>query len=98
MLGSARKCVAIKPSIRSGQEALDYVHGTPAVDDTAAYLAGCDEVFRAVRLSDGQPLFRLPIGAYTGASVALQQSQGQGRRRQGRRPGHLLRITPNANS
>jgi hypothetical protein len=53
----------------------DRDHGTPAVDDTAAYLAGCDEVFRAVRLSDGQPLFTLPIGAYTGASVALQQNQ-----------------------
>lgn len=51
------------------------VHGTPSVDDTAAYLAGCDEVFRAVRLSDGQPLFTLPIGAYTGVSVALQQNQ-----------------------
>ena len=46
-----------------------------SVDDTAAYLAGCDEVFRAVRLSDGQPLFTLPIGAYTGVSVALQQNQ-----------------------
>lgn len=43
----------------------NYGHGTPSVDDTAAYLAGCDEVFRAVRLSDGQPLFTLPIGAYT---------------------------------
>ena len=53
----------------------NYVHGTPSVDDTAAYLAGCDEVFRAVRLSDGQPLFTLPIGAYTGVSVALQQNQ-----------------------
>jgi outer membrane protein assembly factor BamB len=45
----------------------NYVHGTPSVDDTAAYLAGCDEVFRAVRLSDGQPLFTLPIGARTPA-------------------------------
>lgn len=49
----------------------NYVHGPPSVDATAAYLAGCDEVFRAVRLSDGQPLFTLPIGV----SVALQQNQ-----------------------
>jgi 5,10-methenyltetrahydrofolate synthetase len=28
-----------------------------------------------VRISDGQPLFTVPIGAYTGASVALQQGQ-----------------------
>ena len=35
------------------------------------YLAGCDEVFRAIRISDGKEAFRVPIGAYTGASVAL---------------------------
>src|SRR5262249_56741604 len=46
-------------------------HGTPAVADGLVYLAGCDEVFRAVRLSDGKEAFRIPIGAYTGASVAL---------------------------
>ena len=49
----------------------NYVHGTPAVRDGIAYFAGCDEVFRAVRASDGKIVFEAPIGAYTGASVAL---------------------------
>lgn len=49
----------------------NYVHGTPAVVDGIAYLAGCDEVFRAVRVSDGKDLGDLPVGAYTGASVAV---------------------------
>ena len=39
--------------------------------DGIAYFAGCDEVFRAVRASDGKVVFEAPIGAYTGASVAL---------------------------
>jgi outer membrane protein assembly factor BamB len=49
----------------------NYVHGTPAVQEGIAYFAGCDEVFRAVRASDGKIVFEAPIGAYTGASVAL---------------------------
>ena len=49
----------------------NYVHGTPAVLDGIAYFAGCDEVFRAVRASDGKVMFEAPISAYTGASVAL---------------------------
>jgi eukaryotic-like serine/threonine-protein kinase len=47
------------------------VHGTPAVADGLVYLAGCDEVFRAIRLEDGKEAYRVPIGAYTGASVAV---------------------------
>jgi outer membrane protein assembly factor BamB len=49
----------------------NYVHGTPAIVDGIAYLAGCDEVFRVIRVSDGKELSNLPVGAYTGASVAV---------------------------
>ena len=47
------------------------MHGTPAIVDGVAYFAGCDEVFRVVRISDGKDMGNLPIGAYTGASVAV---------------------------
>jgi outer membrane protein assembly factor BamB len=36
-----------------------------------AYIAGCDEVFRAIRIADGKELFTVASGAYTGASPAF---------------------------
>jgi outer membrane protein assembly factor BamB len=47
------------------------VHATPAVRDGIAYIAGCDEVLRAIRIADGRQLFTMSSGAYTGASPAL---------------------------
>jgi outer membrane protein assembly factor BamB len=49
----------------------NYVHGTPAVVDGVAYFAGCDEVFHAIRVTDGRPAFTASATAYTGASVAI---------------------------
>ena len=54
----------------------NYVHGTPAIVDGIAYFAGCDEVFRVVRVSDGKDMGNLPIGAYTGASGRGGERQG----------------------
>ncbi len=51
------------------------VHATPAVRDGVAYIAGCDEILRAIRLSDGTQLFTMSSGAYTGASPALAGSR-----------------------
>jgi len=48
-----------------------YVHGTPAVVDGVAYVAGCDEILRGIRVSDGNEIFRVSSGAYTGASPAI---------------------------
>jgi outer membrane protein assembly factor BamB len=47
------------------------VHATPAVRDGVAYIAGCDEILRAIRIADGRQLFTMSSGAYTGASPAL---------------------------
>jgi outer membrane protein assembly factor BamB len=47
------------------------VHATPAVYNGVVYITGCDENFRAVRLTDGATLFKIPTGAYTGASPAI---------------------------
>jgi outer membrane protein assembly factor BamB len=41
------------------------------VQDGVVYLGGCDENFRAVRLSDGKTLFTIPLGAYVGASTVV---------------------------
>ena len=37
-----------------------------------AFIAGCDEMFRAIRVSDGKEMFSVSSGAYTGASPALR--------------------------
>lgn len=47
------------------------VHATAAVDDDVAYVTGCDQVFRGVRIVDGKTVFEVSSGAYTGASPAL---------------------------
>ena len=48
-----------------------YVHATPAVVDGVAYIAGCDETFRGIRISDGREMLTIPIGAYMGASASI---------------------------
>ena len=40
--------------------------------DGMAFIAGCDELFRAIRISDGKEVFNVSSGAYTGASPALR--------------------------
>jgi outer membrane protein assembly factor BamB len=47
------------------------VHCTAGVSNGVAYISGCDEMFRAIRISDGRELFSIHSGAYTGASPAL---------------------------
>jgi outer membrane protein assembly factor BamB len=48
-----------------------YVHCTPAVVAGVAYISGCDEIFRAIRVSDGKELYQIPAGAYVGASPVV---------------------------
>jgi outer membrane protein assembly factor BamB len=47
------------------------VHCTAGLSNGVAYIAGCDEVFRAIRVSDGRQLFQVASGSYTGASPAV---------------------------
>src|SRR6185503_16246509 len=47
------------------------VHATPAVLGDLVFIAGCDETFRAIRISDGKEAYKIPIGAYTGASPLI---------------------------
>jgi outer membrane protein assembly factor BamB len=37
-----------------------------------AFITGCDELFRAIRISDGKEVFNISSEAYTGASPALR--------------------------
>lgn len=50
------------------------VHATAGVSGGTAYIAGCDEIFRAIRISDGREMFTVVSGAYTGASPALMNN------------------------
>jgi outer membrane protein assembly factor BamB len=47
------------------------IHATASVWKGIAYVAGCDEMFRGIRVSDGQQVVEVSSGAYTGASPAL---------------------------
>jgi outer membrane protein assembly factor BamB len=47
------------------------VHATPAVQDGLAFIAGCDAVLRAIRISDGTEAYQIESGAYTGASPVI---------------------------
>jgi outer membrane protein assembly factor BamB len=49
----------------------NYVHCTPSVVAGVAYIAGCDEIFRGIRISDGKQIVQMPAGGYTGASPAV---------------------------
>jgi outer membrane protein assembly factor BamB len=43
--------------------------------DGVAYIAGCDEVLRAIRVADGKEIFAVSSGAYTGASPLIHQGR-----------------------
>jgi len=47
------------------------VHCKSGVSNGVAHIAGCDETFRAIRITDGRELYHVASGAYTGASPAL---------------------------
>jgi outer membrane protein assembly factor BamB len=48
----------------------NYVHCTPNVANGVAYIAGCDEVFRGIRISDGREVLRMPGIGNTASSPA----------------------------
>ena len=48
-----------------------YVHCTPGVSEGLAFIAGCDEMFRAIRISDGKEVFHISSGGYNAASPAI---------------------------
>ena len=47
------------------------MHATPAVQNGRVFIAGCDEIFRAIRIADGKQAYEISAGAYTAASPAL---------------------------
>jgi outer membrane protein assembly factor BamB len=48
------------------------VHATPAVQDGLAFIAGCDAIFRAIRVTDGRQMYQVESGAYTAASPVVE--------------------------
>jgi outer membrane protein assembly factor BamB len=51
------------------------VHATPAVVNGIAFIAGCDAILRAIRVTDGTEIYRLESGAYTGASPVIDANR-----------------------
>ncbi len=51
------------------------VHATPAVLDGLAFIAGCDAIFRAIRIADGREAYQIESGAYTASSPVLDRDR-----------------------
>ena len=49
----------------------NYVHCTPGVSEGLTFIAGCDEVFHAIRVADGKEMFQVASGGYNAASPAI---------------------------
>jgi len=49
----------------------NYVHCTPSVANGVAYIAGCDEIFHGIRISDGHETLRIPGIGNTASSPTL---------------------------
>ncbi len=47
------------------------MHSTPALDRGIVYISGCDEKFRAIDATTGKQIYFISLGAYAGASAAL---------------------------
>jgi eukaryotic-like serine/threonine-protein kinase len=52
------------------------IHCTPAIDKGRVYVSGCDETFRTIDAATGKQIYSFPLGAYSGASVALFENRG----------------------
>jgi outer membrane protein assembly factor BamB len=52
-----------------------YIHGTPAIWNGNALVAGCDGFLRTIQLSDGAEKQTLKLGAYVGASPAVSRER-----------------------
>jgi outer membrane protein assembly factor BamB len=50
------------------------VHGTPAIEQDRVYISGCDENFRVINTVTGKQIYALPMGSYTAASAAVQET------------------------
>jgi outer membrane protein assembly factor BamB len=52
-----------------------YIHGSPAIWNGNALVAGCDGFLRTIQLSDGAEKQKLRLGAYVGASPAIAKER-----------------------
>jgi eukaryotic-like serine/threonine-protein kinase len=68
-------CLSLDGKLLWKVETKAQVHATPAVRNGIAYIAGCDEILRAIRIADGRELFAMSSGSYTAASPALVGSR-----------------------
>jgi outer membrane protein assembly factor BamB len=53
-----------------------YIYGSPAIIGDAAVLGGCDGFVYTIGTADGQVRAKVEVGAYVGASVAVEGTQG----------------------
>jgi outer membrane protein assembly factor BamB len=49
------------------------VHCTPSINKSRVFVSGCDETFRAIDRTTGKQIFSVPLGAYAGASAAIDE-------------------------
>jgi outer membrane protein assembly factor BamB len=68
-------CLKPDGSVHWKLETEGYIHGTPAISNGNAYVAGCDGFLRIIQITDGSEKQKLKLGAYVGASPAIHQER-----------------------
>ena len=68
-------CLKPDGSVHWKVETEGYIHGTPALWNGNAMVAGCDGYLRTVQMQDGAQKGTIKLGAYIGASPAILQDR-----------------------
>ena len=68
-------CLKPDGSLHWKIETEGYIHGTPAIWNGSAFVAGCDGYLRKIQISDGSEKEKLRLGAYVGASPAVSKER-----------------------
>lgn len=68
-------CLKPDGTIHWKVETEGYIHGTPAIWNGNAVIAGCDGFLRVIQISDGVEKQKIKLGAYVGASPSISQER-----------------------
>jgi outer membrane protein assembly factor BamB len=68
-------CLDVQGKLQWKLETDGYIHATPAIFGELAIVAGCDGLFRIVRIRDGVEVKTAQAGAYVAASTAVLEGR-----------------------
>jgi eukaryotic-like serine/threonine-protein kinase len=68
-------CLKPDGSVHWKVETEGYIHGTPAIWNGNAVIAGCDGFLRVIQITDGSEKQKIKLGAYVGASPSVSEER-----------------------